>query len=249
MFLTKENLKIDWSSTHQVIKKKKLWKFCTLFIVVVDDGGTFLSRTVLWAMFEVWDSLLFGQVDWKCCYYWAQGEFTVSSSCTLLPIRKFVCFKGKYFKPLPFCSSFSSAGASVCGPSWRFIHGWHFPHIPPPPLPHLNYSDRNLPLIKAGILGYYGVTSPRHDLCHSPLSQRRRYCFASTLFLAVPVMSHFVAVNICQTWSILNAGLISHAWGVGILWFGLFSLPLFRKPVGGGEDKRVKKDAHRSCFV
>lgn len=37
---------------------------------------------------------------------------------------------------------------------------------------------------------------------------------ASSCAFSVPVMSHFVALNICQTWNILNARLISHAWGV-----------------------------------
>lgn len=37
---------------------------------------------------------------------------------------------------------------------------------------------------------------------------------ASSCALSVSVMSHFAALSICQTWNILNAGLISHAWGV-----------------------------------
>lgn len=37
---------------------------------------------------------------------------------------------------------------------------------------------------------------------------------ASSRAFSVPVMSHFAALNICQTWNILNARLISHAWGV-----------------------------------
>lgn len=37
---------------------------------------------------------------------------------------------------------------------------------------------------------------------------------ASSCAFSVPVMSHFAALNICQTWNILNAGLIFHAWGV-----------------------------------
>lgn len=37
---------------------------------------------------------------------------------------------------------------------------------------------------------------------------------ASSCAFSVPVMSHFAALNICQTWNILNARLISHAWGV-----------------------------------
>lgn len=34
---------------------------------------------------------------------------------------------------------------------------------------------------------------------------------ASSCAFSVPVMSHFAALNICQTWSILNARLISNA--------------------------------------
>ena len=34
---------------------------------------------------------------------------------------------------------------------------------------------------------------------------------ASSSAFSVPVMSHFAALNICQTWSILNARLISNA--------------------------------------
>lgn len=89
--------------------------------------------------------------------------------------------------PLRFPLS-SNTSVSQCETSWHtaarqrdLFTGDISPHSP---RPHLNYSARNLPLIKAEILGYYGVTSPppRHDLCHSLLSQRRRYCFASTLF-------------------------------------------------------------------
>lgn len=37
---------------------------------------------------------------------------------------------------------------------------------------------------------------------------------ASSCAFSVPVTSHFAALNICQTWNILNARLIPHAWGV-----------------------------------